>query len=81
MSLSLFRCNAGPIHMIEVDDKFSQFLERRMRERERERRRKAATRLSITCILLALAILTGLALHYGADVEPAKESTEIDLAK
>jgi hypothetical protein len=63
--------------MIEVDDKFSQFLERRMRDRERERRRNAAA-LLITCILLALAILTGLALH---DDEPAGESTEIDLTK
>jgi hypothetical protein len=67
--------------MIDVDDEFNQFLQRRMHERERERRRRVGRRIGIACILLALAILTGLAVHYKADIGEAGEPTEIDIVK
>lgn len=71
--------------MIDVDDQFHLFLQRRMRERERKRHRRAGRRIGIAWALLVLAILTGLAVHYmagiGATIGAARQSTEIDIAK
>jgi hypothetical protein len=61
----------GRVNMIDVDDQFHLFLQRRMRERERKRHRRAGRRIGIAWALLVLAILMGLAVHYMAGIGEA----------